>query len=265
GANGETRPQPRIFIHGENASGQHRIERVEADQIHWSMERGVLSGDLIYTAVEKIELQGLLPQDSVTLSTASFNCYDITLLLPLWAGIPSSEQAEKLIEGSILNEELFWQSYGLPSCAETGSVEQHICASVQIALNSLVCEGLLTYGHRLEAAELVSRLMSGIIQNLKNNGTLSRSFNASTAEGIGERNALGGLVPVGLFLDVLGVKPKSNNAVAITGFNPFPWPVTVKYRGTTILRQKDNTIVIFPDGQTVETAETAPQMIYLQD
>jgi hypothetical protein len=263
-ANGETRPLPRIFIHGENASGQHRIERVEADQVRWSLDYGVLTGERVYTAVEKVELQGLLPQDTITLSTAGYDCQDITLLLPLWAGIPSSDQAVELIEGQILVEEMFWRPFGLPICANATGGEQNICESVHLALNCLVGEGMLAYGYRSETAELVSRLMAGITQNIKQDGMLRRSFNAYNAEGIGERNALGGLAPVGLFLDVLGVQLLSQDAVALNGFNPFPWPVTVKYRGMTILRQKDKTVVIFPDGQTIETADQKPQLIRLQ-
>jgi hypothetical protein len=37
----------------------------------------------------------------------------------------------------------------------------------------------------------------------------------------------------------------------LTGKNPFPWPVTVKYRGLTVTRQAEQTVVAFPDGQTL--------------
>jgi hypothetical protein len=55
----------------------------------------------------------------------------------------------------------------------------------------------------------------------------------------------------------------------LSGNNPFPWPVTVKYRGLTIMRQQGKTSVIFPDGQTVETddpedGDIAPRTISLE-
>ncbi len=264
-ANGDTRPQPVVFIHGENASGQHRIERIEAEQIRWSLDYGVLTGDRVYTAVEKVELQGFLPKDEITLSTIGYACQDITLLLPLWAGIPDPEDAEVLVNQQVINEDRFWQEYGLPACIGEPAGDETICRSVNLTLNCMVAEGLLAYGHRSAAAELVSRLMKGIILNSKQDGVLRRSFNAENGDGIGESNALGGLAPVALFLDVLGVQLVSADAVNITGFNPFPWPITVKYRGTTILRQKDKTSVIFPDGQTVEITEGTPQLVRLQE
>jgi hypothetical protein len=37
----------------------------------------------------------------------------------------------------------------------------------------------------------------------------------------------------------------------LTGKNPFPWPVTVKYRGLTITRNLNQTVIVFPDAQSI--------------
>jgi len=81
---------------------------------------------------------------------------------------------------------------------------------------------------------------------------------------MGDHNALVGLAPIGLFLETLGVRIYTANRVLLTGFNPFPWPVTVKYRGLTILRRKDSTIITFPDGQTTTIVDPSPQIVSLQ-
>jgi hypothetical protein len=38
------------------------------------------------------------------------------------------------------------------------------------------------------------------------------------------------LIPVGLFLDIVGIKIKNSSTIELSGPNPFPWPVTVKYQ-----------------------------------
>lgn len=260
----ETRPLPRIFIYGASATGQNRIERIEADQIRWSMQRGVLTGERVYASIDRIEIQGLLPEDAVTISVAGYRCQDITLLLPLWASIPSEERAAELVSNLLTNPDQFWRPYGMPACPHSMDAMREVCSLVHIALNSMVGEGLLAYGFRVDAAELVSRLMAGILENLDQEGAFRRSFQADSAQGNGERNALGGLAPLGLFLDVLGVRLDSPFCVHLQGFNPYPWPVTVKYRGLTVMRQKEKSVVIFPDGQTVEVTDPAPQQICLQ-
>ncbi len=67
---------------------------------------------------------------------------------------------------------------------------------------------------------------------------------------------LAGLAPVGLFLKVLGVELMAGGRVRLEGKNPFPWPVTVRYRGLTVRREADETQVTFPDGKTVTVNQT---------
>lgn len=261
---GETRPHPQVFIHGESSSGQHRVERIAEGQIRWSSTFGLITGERVYHAIEMVEFQGLLPGDEVTLSTVGFDCEDISLLLPLWAGIPSEEQAQGLYQKHLSNPQRYWLPYGMPVCPEPNPESEAICGQVNLPLNRLVGEGLLAYGYRKAAAELVSRLMAGVVGNLKRQGRFFRSFHAQSGEGAGERNSLIGLAPLGLFLDALGVHPVSPHCVYLEGFNPFSSPVTVKYRGMTVLRQMEKTVVIFPDGQTVEVTDPAPVRVCLE-
>jgi hypothetical protein len=93
--------------------------------------------------------------------------------------------------------------------------------------------------------------MSAVIQNLKQQHAFARSYHAESGAGIGERNSVQGLAPLGLFLGTLGVRIESPQRVVLSGKNPFPWSITVKYRGLTISRHADQTLVVFPDGQTV--------------
>ena len=129
--------------------------------------------------------------------------------------------------------------------------------------NSLIGEGLLAYGYREQAADLVGRLMSGLILSLKNDAAFRRSYHAEQGSGSGEWNILSGLAPLGLFLETLGVQLFSPWKVLVQGNNPFPWPVTVKYRGITVVRQEKQTVVTFPDGQSALVAGPGPRLVSL--
>ena len=106
--------------------------------------------------------------------------------------------------------------------------------------------------------------MEPIVHSLKQNAAFRSSYHAGDGSGLGEKDALSGLAPLSLFLDTLGVHPISAHKVSIQGNNPFPWPVTVKYRGLTISRQKEKTVVIFPDGQTLAITDPAPRIVSLE-
>ncbi len=123
--------------------------------------------------------------------------------------------------------------------------------------------GLVSYGYRTAAAELVTHLMDGIVGSLKKNGVMRRLINADDGSANGDVNSLSGLAPLGLFLDTLGVRIFSPERINVAGINPFPFPVTVKYRGTTVLRQREKTVIIFPGGQTIEITDPNPQLVTL--
>ena len=260
-----SKPHPQIFVHGESASGQHRVEKITAEQFKWHPGRGTLTGQNVYASIEQIEVQGLAAGDEIAINSVGTTCLDQSLLAPLWAQIPETARAQQLVEDTITNPDRFWRPSGLPACPQPPEgVDWTFCTNTHLIWSQLVGEGLVAYGYREQAAELVERIMSAIIATVKAEGVFRRYYNAESGVGNGERNVLSGLPPMGLFLDVLGVRLISPHKVALAGFNPFPWPVTLKYRGMTLVRQREHTIVIFPDGQSVNIEDTNPRVVSLE-
>jgi hypothetical protein len=101
--------------------------------------------------------------------------------------------------------------------------------------------------------------MTAVIQSLKQNRAFHARYHAERGTGIGERNALSGLAPVGLFMKILGVEILSSTRVRLEGDNPFPWDVTVQYKGLKVIRGQKKTEVVFATGKsvTVERGESA--------
>ncbi len=261
----ETRRHPTVHVHGTGTTGQHRVERIGDERFRWFLGLGSLTGERPYKALEHVEVLGLNPDDRVIVTSIGFDCTDITTLLPLWAGIPEAGRAAELVENTITPPGSYWHPYGMPACpCPPEGADTDTCQSTSLPWNSLVGEGLLHYGFREQAAELVTRLMKAIVHSLKQDHAFRQFYHSETGQGLGERNALGGLAPLELFLETLGVRIISAQRVFLSGFDPFPWPVTVKYRGLTVLCQKNKTMVIFPDGQTVTVDDPAPRMVALE-
>jgi hypothetical protein len=258
----ESTRQVNIFIHGVGVSGHHHIERISSDRILWFLELGTASSDRTYTSLEYIEIKGLADDAYIIVYSASLDHLDHTLLLPLWSGMPSKERAYTLVNQTVLNPGLFWRPFGLSACPKNSPYpEAQFCEAVHMTWNNMIGEGLLVYGYRDEAAQLVINLMQAVISTIKRNGCFFKYYNSETGQGWGERDALGGLAPLPLFLKTLGVRILSTNRVALEGHNPFPWPITVKYKGLSVLRQKEKTLVVFPDGQTTEVTDPSPCII----
>jgi hypothetical protein len=263
---GEATRPVRVFIHGTTLNGQHIIEPIPYSRFQWHMMSATATGERIFTHVERILVEGLAESDLFTAQNVDYTGEDHSLLLPLWAGIPAKERAQELVDNTITHPERFWRKYGIPSSPEISlGVSNGPVFSGQVCMpwNLLMGEGLLAYGFQKEATELVTRLMNAVVQTLKQDRSFRKYYHPDTGIGSGDPNSLDGLAPVSLFLDCLGVNLLSPKKVFLQGNNPFPWPVTVKYRGLTVLRQLDKTTVIFPNGETIKVSNPDPCIVSL--
>jgi hypothetical protein len=250
---GGTMPRPEIILKGKNGRRTH-TERLKRADFAWGAGLAAATSREPFTTLTGLEIRGVAKGDVVIVRTMDFSAEDISLFLPLWAGIPNEHRARALVNRTLFAADRFGLPFGVPMCAPGRTVEpdaEAILQTVHIPWNFLIGEGLLTYGLRTEAAQLTARLMSAVIDTLKRQRAFTRGYHAEMGLGLGERNPIHGLAPLGLFLQALGVEIHSPREVVLSGKNPFPWPVTVKYRGLTITRQAEQTLVVFPNGQTV--------------
>jgi hypothetical protein len=248
---GETTTRPEVSLRGQNGEAP-QTERLDRKDFQWGAGLAVATTRMVYTSLAEIEVTGLDKRDRVSVFVMDLSAEDVTLFLPLWAGIPDSRRLLNMVNQTLLAAGRFGRPFGVPVCAASPNRESApFCQSINLPWNVLIGEGLLGYGLRAEAAQLTTRLMAAVIQNLKQQHAFARAYHAESGAGIGERNPVQGLAPLGLFLGALGVRIESPKKVVLSGKNPFPWPVTVKYRGLTITRHADQTVVVFPDGQTV--------------
>jgi Mannosylglycerate hydrolase MGH1-like glycoside hydrolase domain len=254
--------RPQVVISEFVTKGENEV--IQGGQFHWHSGGMVATSQQVHEKIGRIQLKGVDAKDKVIVRRPDYTGEDHTLMLPLWAGIPDVQQAQVLISRNVLNADRFDRPYGIPACTTIPNLEADAaCSSVYLPWNQLICEGMLAYGFRQEAARLVAHLITGVIQNLKQKRAFYQRYHADTGQGLGERNALSGLAPVGLFLQVLGVQVFSSTCVRLGGKNPFPWPVTVQYKGLKVFRGLDRTEVKFPNGKSVVVNDPAPCLVSL--
>jgi hypothetical protein len=258
----ETTTLASASIHGRLQSGQHRVERLKREQIQWVQGVSTITLPNPYADLEHIQVGGLPPDGRASVHIIDLRKEDHTLLMPLWAEIPDAKRAEKIIQRKLSKPSQYYRPHGIPACSKPPKYpEAVICESVWLPWNVMVGEGLLAYGARAEAVDLVTRVMNGIIKNLKREHAFRTHYHATLDQSIGERNGLAGLPPLGLFLETLGVRILSPWKVQLDGFNPFPWPVKLKYRGLTVESRINKTIVTFPDGQSISMTDPSPCIV----
>ncbi len=256
--------RPEIRIHQLGTKPADEV--IKSGDYQWHSRGSVYTTQNVYSKIAKVSVRGLSDDDMVIISTLDFTTEDHTLFMPLWAGIPDEQHAQIMIGRALLDASRFHRPFGVPACPAsfTGQPEaESISQAVHLPWNLFIGEALLKYGFRSDAARLVAHIMTGVIQNLTQNRAFYARYHAEKGTGLGERNALNGLAPVDLFLRTLGVEILSSTRVRLEGLNPFPWDVTINYKGLKVIRGQAKTEVIFANGKSITVTDIEPIVVSL--
>ena len=255
----------KIFIHSRGRRGRSRVERITSRKLHWFGDTGVFTSENLNSSIERVEVQGLGKKIYSEIWLPDTTRVDQSLLLPLWAGIPDPAQADKLISKTLTDPDQFWRPYGIPVCSAKdpsyAADNREGAGAVWMFWNLLLGEGLLSYGFHEQAAELVTRLMRNVVGTLKEDKAFRARYNPDQGGGVGGRGYIDGVAPLSLFLQTLGVRLISPRKVWIKPGNPYPWPVTLRWRGLVVQCEQEETRVTFPDGQEVVLREVEAQIV----
>ena len=262
--NYEATQPAQIHISGIGADGVQKEVTISARSLLWTHGKARFTTQDTFIEIERVTTQGLDAQDEVVLKTVGYNQNTLTQMLPLWAGIPTQRRAAALVKKNLLDNKKYLLPFGLPLCLETAKEDQPTpCGEMSLLWNLLIAEGLLDYGYRSEAARLFHAWMSAIIPALKTHHAFYSHYHARSGVPSGLRHALAGLAPVGLFLEILGVRIITPTHLIVQSNNPFPWPVDIRFRGLTVHCETHHVQITFPDGQTTHISGSNLQDVSL--
>ncbi|HEX2979304.1 MAG TPA: hypothetical protein VHO48_03465 [Anaerolineaceae bacterium] len=256
--------QTTLQIFGKSERGR-TVEVITPSQIIWNQRRAVITTQNAFQRVDEISIQGLTDADRARLFSVDYTQEDCCLYLPIWGLIPSAERAGQIVAGPLADPERYGNPLGIPLFPGSAGLDSAGKVSpISMLWNGLIGEGLMDYGFRAETAGLLSKLLTTIAEYLRREGSFHSVYAANGGKAPGFPNHLHGLAPVRLFLETLGVRLISPWKVIITDFNPFPEPVTVKYRGQIITRGEKQTRIDFPDGQSTLVSEPGTHLVSLE-
>jgi hypothetical protein len=241
------------------------VETLRRAHVSWYFGIGATSSEKLYAELERVEVAGLTDEFEVTVSVVDYTRQDQTLLLPLWAGIPEPDRAEQLVRHTLLDPTRYWRPFGIPNCSAQDPAykpdNREGSGGVWLMWNTMLGEGLLRYGYRAEAAELITRLMTAMLHTLKTEKAFREAYNSDVLEGLGDRDYLWGVAPAALFMRTVGIRILGPRRVRLEGRHPFPWPVTVRHKGVTVTKTADEATVTFPSGKYITVADARPQWV----
>ncbi len=224
-----TRPI-RIKIIG-SAQDERREETIHYAKLIWQKTQVVGITDAVYDNLEEIQISGLRAGETWVIQTLHFTYQDISMVLP-YLHKNSGRKKEYLTHFRAVLEQNC-QTYGLPLLqAPQKALHAHCVAS--IPWNSLLIEKLINHGELDSAVCLFEKIMAAGSLQLNQESSVSSYYDCQSGLGFGAINTLQGLIPVALFLRLIGIQKINHDEIIITHFNPFPDRFTVQYRGISL-------------------------------
>ena len=255
------RPRISMRLEGRDAEGGACAIEAAVDDFDWQNRQGVYTTEQPLSQVGRIAISGLSRVYKVYAETVDSSRLDINAFLPLWTGRLPPERAAALV-ALALDEDHFLRGNGLtmvsaqdrnfdPSNARGGG-------GVWMYWLSLVGEGMVKAGFRAEATALIKRVLRGLARVMEREGKLSQFYHADEAKGYGEDHHIGGILPLKLLSDVIGIWITASDKVWVGG--DFTWgeAITVEQHGVSVRRDANEIRIDFPSGHGECLAADAP-------
>ncbi len=223
---------------GADNRGNELRETVTSSQMLWLPHGFHITTQGVFSRFDHLEDLDI-SKGSLQVYTSDLQITDISQQLG-WEGQTGEEEAPVWVPSSD-----FRYRFGLPTDLNPANSEG---GRVNISWNCLLIEHLNRIGEKKLAFDLLSRLMLGFSGMLKREHALMESFKSDSGSCLGNRNSIRGLLPPLLLLEVAGIQIINEQKVSISGENPCPWPLIVRYRGLEVRREGKNTTIQFPDG-----------------
>lgn len=250
-----------LNFEGTSETGKLLMEEIKIPGYRWVMGHAHITTNFLFKELHTVIIEGLAPNDRYVLENVDHSQPDITCLLPMWSGGASDKTYGSLIQS--LQEKLTqaWKK-GIPETWEgSNSLPEGMAVSVNVLWNTLIIEGMLRQGFQDEAVTAFTNLMGTIINGLRGFEGFYPTYDCQTGGPTGLKNAVTGLPPMRLFLELAGIKLFTPNRLAIWGTNPFPWPIRIQWQGLNLEKEETNTRVIFPNGAEYHHQSSKPVLL----
>lgn len=248
------RPKITLHLNGTDHSGNPITLDATADDFLWLNRQGMYTTTQAFSHVESIKIDGLSRVYKIYAETIDSSRLDVNHILPLWTGRLLKTHAKSLVKLAT-DESHFMRPNGLTMVSAQDADFSPSNASggggIWMYWLSLIGEGMVKSGYQKEATQLIHTVLDSLVKFLENDGYLSQFYHSDDLKAYGEDGHVGGVVPLNLLMETIGVRIVSYRKVWVGGSFTWDHPITVRQYGVEVTRTKDGITIRFPSEHEV--------------
>lgn len=213
---------------------QHHEKKVviHSRNMQWSDDTATVMTVEAFSNVKKVMVSGMKKGDQLIIETPDFAFRGPDFMIPLWAGIPDQQRAQKMIEKG------------------SGYMDQN-GIRLPLFLKIMWLEGLINHNEKHMASDYFSKWF---LEDRK-----SPSF-TSVNQHLG---SVHGLIPIRIMLSLMGVITVTDNEVLIRDFNDFLPKVNVQYKKVGLGLEPHKTRIWALNGEQIEITQPGTHRIVM--
>ncbi len=238
-----------LYVHGKTPQGRTAQALLGPDDFRWFEGRGVATTRTVFATVERIVVEGLDQADRWVLRVADLTRRDLSLMAPLWSGLPTEDQVRAMVQRHLSSEKGFRRPGGWS--LEPGARTEPPGRCVPLWWNVLLLEGLLHAGMTDLAARSFMSLLEFQARILERDGMFCEFYDGVTGLEMALAESLTSLPPLGLALEMAGLRFLPGLQLQFIRPSALPVPLTVHMWDTRIVRRPTGTEVRLPSGETL--------------
>lgn len=243
--------------------GQEINERFGPRQFVWSNIVGFATSSFVFDRISCVEVLHLPEGNSLQIHTSDFSQIDLTCCLPLMVEELPQKQKNQIIEEWI--EKQFISKNGIPlvpkKYQKTGNDYQN---KVDLPLCTLIMESLADNNQTELAKVIFEKTIEIIIISLRGNKRFFKLYDADDETCTGEYNIINGMIPLKLYLKLLGIHRWADDEIELIGRSVFLNDVTVQYQGTKIICSHDGYTIFTSSGKKFDLRKNEHYKIKIQ-
>lgn len=248
-------PNVTLHVEGLDVDGNEIAETATKDDFRWQNRQGIYTTQTVFSRVEAIRCEGLSRVYHLYARTMDTTGLDINNILPFWSGHIPDDHAQKLAT-LLLDKKRFLRHNGLTmtdaSHADFDPSSADGAGGVWMYWQTVLGEALLTAGYGAVVTEIVKNILNTQRDILQETHQFAQFYHADKAIGLGEKDHLGGIAPLWLLTQLIGVRILSSGRVWLR--RDFPWGrgVTVRQHGVYVRRTNKRIKIEFPSGLVID-------------
>lgn len=223
-----------IRIKGE-LNSQSISKSVSLKQFSWVGKKGSYTTKQVFDRINSVELMGVNQGDEIIISTLPAAELDSGCFTFITNQPNSKDHIESCVSHWVSNKLVSQNGLAKTALNEGINKNEEGFQYLNLPLCTLLLQGLNQHGYRALAGKFMKKMIDSVVKVLRKTKRFHKLYPIEKGSAAGEYNIIDGMLPVELFLNLLGVKNWRDEMIELENESVFNGEIKIYKKGIQLV------------------------------